>query len=84
MGPDGGVRQTLRQILEDVGRLDVAGGPAATDLRAAGLTSLAAARVVVAIEDRFGFRFADDALDGGLFASLDTLEAAVAAALADA
>ncbi len=75
------LRVALREILEEVGRLDVGepGGP--TDLRAAGLTSLAAARVVVAIEERYGFRFPDEALDQDLFESLDSLECAVAAQL---
>jgi acyl carrier protein len=75
-----GLRASLLGILADVGRLDAerAGG----DLRAAGLTSLAAARVVVAIEERYGFQFPDELLVQGLFESLDGLERAVASVLA--
>ncbi len=74
-----GVREEIRQIIKDHGRLPVGVGQleADTDLYQAGLTSHASVNVMLALEDHFDIEFPDRLLRPSVFESIASIEAAV-------
>lgn len=73
------MKTALRRILSESAGLDVPVDTIAddADLYAAGLTSLASVRLILAIEGEFGFEIPDRMLTRRLFSSLDSLAATV-------
>jgi acyl carrier protein len=73
------VEPAVRTLLAQVGRLrsDPATLPAAADLHAAGLSSLATVDLMLAIEEHFGVEFPDRLLNRRTFGSIAALAAAV-------
>ena len=74
------IESAVRQLLAAVGRLgrDPQLMSATEDLRLAGLSSLAAVDLMLAVEERFGLEFPDRLLNARTFSSIATLAAAVA------
>lgn len=69
------IREVLAQhaeLSQDVTRLD-----AGADLYAAGMTSFASVNVMLALEDAFGIEFPEAMLKRSVFASINSIEAAV-------
>jgi acyl carrier protein len=73
------VRDDIRQIVKDHGRLsvDVDGLAADADLYEAGMTSHASVNVMLALEDRFEVEFPDRMLKRSVFESIASIEASV-------
>jgi acyl carrier protein len=80
------VTEEIRKIIAEHGRLsiDVAQLPADADLYHAGMTSHASVNVMLALEDHFGIEFPDRMLTRGVFESIASIEAAVAALRSEA
>lgn len=70
---------TIRQILEQHGRLPVAmeGLADASDLYQAGMTSHASVSVMLALENEFGIEFPDHMLKRSAFESVAAIRSAV-------
>ncbi|MCO5397467.1 acyl carrier protein [Ralstonia soli] len=73
------MKETIRNILGEVARLDVPLASLADndDLYAAGLSSLATVHVMLALENAFDIEIPDQMLTRQLFRSVDSLAAAV-------
>ena len=73
----------IRAVLKRDGRLGDAANQVATndDLYAAGMTSLANANVMVALEDEFGVEFPDHLLSRETFQSIDSIHKALSSLL---
>lgn len=74
-----GVAVQVRAIVQDHGDLTTPIGAIADDddLFAAGLTSLGVVRVLIAVEDSFGFEYPDEALSRDIFATIGSIAASV-------
>lgn len=74
------VTATIRTLLVQIGGIeaDVMNLPASADLYAAGFASLAAADLMVALEDHFGVEFPERLLNRRTFSSIARIAAAVA------
>jgi acyl carrier protein len=70
---------TIRQILEQHGRLPVAvaGLSNSSDLYQAGMTSHASVSVMLALENEFGIEFPDHMLKRSVFESVVAIQTAV-------
>ena len=77
--PPGRMRDRLREILSQHGRLSVPVEQLAdrSDLYQAGLTSLATVGLMLAIEDAFDIEFPDALLSRKTFRSIDALAVAI-------
>lgn len=73
------IRDDIRQILKDHGRLstDAAGLADEADLYQAGLTSHASVNVMLALEGKFDIEFPDRMLKRGVFGSISSIREAV-------
>lgn len=73
------MREQVRSILKDHGRLAVDAGALApdADLYEAGMTSHASVNVMLALEDHFDIEFPDEMLKPSVFASIAAISAAV-------
>ena len=71
---------TIRQILAEHARIpgDVSSLTTTDDLYDAGMTSHASVNVMLALEDEFDVEFPDELLRRGTFATIDSIDAAVA------
>jgi acyl carrier protein len=74
------VDDTIRKVLADHGRLavDAAGIDRDADLYEAGLTSHASVNIMLALEDAFDLEFPDRLLKKSTFASISSIEGAIA------
>lgn len=74
------MQDRIRAVLANQGRMPADPRTIATDadLYEAGLTSHASVNVMLALEDEFDIEFPDDALNKTTFASIDSIERAVA------
>ncbi len=74
------VRERIRSVLHTLGCLavDPRSVDARSDLHALGLTSHACIMVMLALEDEFDVQFPDEALNKSTFASIDSIEEALA------
>jgi acyl carrier protein len=70
----------VRKVLADNADLatDVKSLGTVTDLYAAGMTSFASVRVMIALEDTFGITFPDEMLTRELFGTIESLVTAIA------
>jgi acyl carrier protein len=80
------IQQCVRQLLREHGTInaDVDGLAPEADLYEAGLTSLSAVDLMLAIEQTFDLLFPDDALNRRTFASIGAIAAVVERLTADA
>jgi acyl carrier protein len=80
------IQQRVRQLLREHGTIaaDVDSLAPEADLYEAGLTSLSAVDLMLAIEQTFDFMFPDDALNRRTFASIGSIAAVVERLTADA
>ncbi len=71
---------TIRQVLEEHGRLAVEVGELGddTDLFGAGMTSHASVNVMLALEDAFDIEFSEQMLKKSTFESISAIRAGVA------
>jgi acyl carrier protein len=74
------MRDQIRQVIKDHGRLSVDPGTLAddADLYQAGMTSHASVNVMIALEDAFDVEFLDSMLRRSVFESVDSIAAALA------
>mgnify|MGYP000397948399 CR=1 FL=1 len=74
------MQDQIRAVLANQGRMpaDPRAIDAEADLYEAGLTSHASVNVMLALEDEFDIEFPDDALNKTTFATIASIEAAVA------
>jgi acyl carrier protein len=80
------IQQRVRQLLREHGTIiaDVDGLAPEADLYEAGLTSLSAVDLMLAIEQNFDLMFPDDALNRRTFSSIGSITAIVERMTADA
>ncbi len=80
------IQQRVRQLLREHGTIiaDVDGLAPEADLYEAGLTSLSAVDLMLAIEQSFDLMFPDDALNRRTFSSIGSIAAVVERLTADA
>jgi acyl carrier protein len=71
------IQERVRQLLREQGMIDVDGLTPDTDLYAAGLNSLSAVDLMLAVEQAFDFVFPDEALNRRTFSSIGSIASVV-------